>query len=345
MITDDTLREGLQTPGMSFTISEKIQLARLLSEAGIKRALVSYPSAHKSEVEVTREIVSKGFFRETYGLGRTVKSDIDIINGTGANISLHLPFEIDAFGEIVDAVKYASKTDKIVEVGIVDIAKINIDRLMDMARKLEDAGADVIQLPDTTGSASPQLMQKVITRARETLKCKIEVHCHNDSGGAVANALAGVNAGTDFVDTCIYGLGERNGITDTASVARLLEIDGVSTGIDHEKLSKVYARVMDLIMDKIGNSLFIDNFPCVGRNTNVHTAGTHAAFSGVFKGESFSVNVYTGRTMIKKILELSNINLEKEQLIILTEQVKDIAVSTGKTVTTSEIVKLARERL
>ena len=112
-----------------------------------------------------------------------------------------------------------------------------------------------------------------------------------------------------------------------------------------EKLSKVYARAMDLIMDKIGNSLFSNNFPCVGRNTNVHTAGTHAAFSGIFKGESFSVNVYTGRAMIKKILELSNINLEKEQLIILTEQVKDIAVSTGKTVPTSEIVKLARERL
>ena len=95
MLTDDTLREGMQTPGFAMSYDEKIELAKLISSAGIKRALVAYPPAHKSEFDVTAAIVDRKYFQQVFGLGRTVKEDIDMINATGANISLHLPFKLD----------------------------------------------------------------------------------------------------------------------------------------------------------------------------------------------------------------------------------------------------------
>ncbi len=345
MIIDDTLREGLQTPGMSYTVDEKIKLSRLIADSGIKRALVSYPSAHWSESEVTKRICSDGIFDETFGLGRTVRSDVDAIAETGANISLHLPFQFDDTGPILDAVKYASKKGRLLEVSVVNIAKYRTDDLMKLGKMMEAAGADVVQFPDTTGQASPKLLGAVIREARKTLKCQISVHCHNDLGGALSNALEGLHSGADFVDTCIYGLGERNGISDTASIGRLMELEGIHTGLNYEKLSKAYEEVLNLILKKIGPGLFIDNFPVHGKNTLVHTAGTHAASSGVFQGAKYSVNVYTGRSMISNILNSHGIRLSNEKLSELTAEVKDQSVNTGLTLKVEQILKMAREKI
>ncbi len=79
MISDDTLREGLQTPGFALTIEEKLKIAELLHDTGIRRALVSYPSAHVSESIVTRKIVDGKYFEKTFALGRALKEDIDAI--------------------------------------------------------------------------------------------------------------------------------------------------------------------------------------------------------------------------------------------------------------------------
>lgn len=343
MIVDDTLREGLQTPGMSYTLDEKLKLSRLIADSGIQRALVSYPSAHWSEAEVTRKICSENIFRETFGLGRTVASDIDTIAETGANISLHLPFQFEDTSPIVDAVRYASKKGRLLEVSVVNIAKYQVSDLMKLGKKMEEAGADIVQFPDTTGQASPKLIRKVIEEAKKIMKCRISVHCHNDLGGSLANALEGYRSGADIVDTCIYGLGERNGISDTASISRLMELEGGTTGIDFEKLSIAYREVLDMILRKIGPSLFIDNYPVQGRNTLIHTAGTHAASSKTFQGAHYSVNVYTGRSMISSIIEAAGIKLPKEKISDLTLKVKDQAVASGMAMKTEDIIGMARE--
>ena len=344
MLVDDTLREGLQTPGMSYTIEEKIKLSRLIADCGIKRALVSYPSAHWSEVEVTRKICSENIFDETFSLGRTVESDIDKIAETGANISLHLPFQFEDITPILEAVRYAAKKDRILEVSVVNIAKFPVKDLIKLGTKIEEAGADIVQLPDTTGQASPKLIRNVIEEAKRTMNCQISVHCHNDLGGSIANALEGYRSGADIVDTCIYGLGERNGISDTASIAHLIELEGGATGIDYVKLSRAYREVLDLIMRKIGPDLFIDNYPVEGKNTLIHTAGTHAASSKTFQGANYSVNVYTGRSMIAKILESAGIKISRESLSKLTDEIKDLAVSRGTTFSSDEIIKMSREK-
>lgn len=344
MISDDTLREGLQAPGMSLTKDEKLEVAGLLSESGLKTALVSYPSAHSSEIEVTREIVSRGFFRETFGLGRTLEKDIDVIDSTGADIALHLPFKFDGTSEIVKAVGYASSKGRTLEVAVVDVIKYREDMLVKLCGDLVNAGTDILQLPDTTGMANPAKFEQIISNIRKKFRdVEIEVHCHNDYGLSTTNAIAGIRAGADRVDTAVYGLGERNGITDQMVFATYLENSGIKTGIDMGKLTKVYDRVLELIMKKMGPEFFSKNYPIAGSNVSVHTAGTHAAFSDVFHAKEFSVNVYTGKSMVRKILENSGIKTTDDQLAAIVNRIKDEAVETGMALKTNDIRKIAGE--
>ena len=343
MITDDTLREGLQTPGISFTIMEKEHLASLLSKAGIKRALVSYPSAHKSEVDVTRTIVKSRYFDQVFALGRTMVEDVDMIDNTGANISLHLPFRLENLDRIREAIKYASRKDKIVEVAVVSVVNHSIDEVLKLVKLVTESGANIVQLPDTTGQGTPAIMNRIVRQVLEHFHVDVEIHCHNDSGGAVSNTLAGRDAGAVHLDTCVLGLGERNGIADIATIANLMELDGEDTGIRMSELRQAYDYVIQMVIDKIGENLFIRNLPVFGQNTGIHTAGTHAAFSDVFTGGGFSVNVYTGKSMIRDILKLENLMLSDDVLIRLVQEVKNLAVETGRVVQKEQIMKMARE--
>ena len=343
MFTDDTLREGLQTPGFSFTIDEKLKMAELLGNSGITRALVSYPSAHSSEEETTRKIVERKYFREVFGLGRTLEADIERIYATGANISLHLPFTLEDLGSVLKAIRYASAKGRIVEVGLVDVTRYTDKELVSLAIKVSEAGADVIQLPDTKGLATPSRMRNIVELVKKNVSSQLEVHCHNDNGSSVANAWAGFESGADYVDCSVFGIGERNGITDIASIVRIMELDGRKTGINFPALAKCYEYIHDLILEKIGLSLFDANFPVFGENSSFHTAGTHAASSEVFTGSKYSINVYTGKHMIRNILRTLNLDMSDEMLTELVGMIKDLSVSTGRTVKVEQISKMSRE--
>jgi 2-isopropylmalate synthase len=340
IISDDTLREGLQTPDIAFTKEEKLKLASMISAAGVKRALVSYPPAHLSEQEVTEKIVRAKYFEEVFGLGRTLKADVDTIYSTDANIALHLPFEIEEFDEIEDVIRYASKLDRIVEVALVDVVKYSGDDLTKIMRKLVESGADVIQIPDTMGTASPRLMKQAVERLKKKFDVKIEIHCHNDLGGSVANSISAIEAGADILDTTVLGLGERNGIADLASINSLLKREGYRTGIKESNLKELYGYLTDLVLNKIGNEHFLNNRPVFGKNVNISTAGTHAAFSNVFESSDFSVNVYTGRAMINQILKSEGFTLTEKALDGLVRKVKDRSVETGKAVTKKEVIEM-----
>ena len=343
MITDDTLREGMQAPGIAFTIQEKVQIARIISSCGIKRALVAYPPAHSSEVQVTEKIVSEHIFPETFALGRAIREDVDSIAETGANISLHLPFRMENMDEVLDSVRYASRKGRIVEVAVVDVMKNNVRDVIKIAKMVSEAGADIVQLPDTTGIGSPRRMKALFSEAKSSINGEIEAHCHNDMGGAIANSYAALEGGAGHVDTTIYGIGERNGITDTASFIGILNSDGINSGVDLLSLKNVYRVMLDLILDKAGEAFFIKNFPPFGENTVTNTAGTHVAFSDVFTGGEMSFNVYAGKSMIARVLNANNIHLDEESIRKLLQLVKNSSVQQGKCIKSSEIIKMAGE--
>ncbi|MEM0140195.1 MAG: hypothetical protein QXZ44_06250 [Ferroplasma sp.] len=343
MLSDDTLREGLQSPGFAMKLEEKLKMAEFLSKAGIKRALVSYPSAHISEVRATEQILSKKYFDDTFALGRTLKEDIDLINDTGANISLHLPFRIDSWDDVYENIKYACSLGRKVEVGFVDIDMFSIEEIIKFAVKMEEFGLDTLQLPDTRGMLTPDKMFRIIKTVKEKCKIKVEVHCHNDHGLAIANAISGIGAGADYVDATIFGMGERNGIADSLTIADYIENNGIAHEINRGRLRDAYDYMYDLIIEKIGQNFFVDNFSVYGKNSGIQTAGTHVAFNSIFTEKNYSVNVYTGKTMIKNILGANNIALSDEKLYLVVKMAKDTSVESGKALKAKDIIKIAGE--
>ncbi len=347
MIIDDTLREGLQAPGISFTIEEKLELAKLISSAGVEEAVVSHPSAHESEVEVTRLIVERGYFRRVFGLGRAVREDIDLIASINANISTYVPFEPDLAARSLDIIRYAvnsyGRGRLLIEVGITNIAAYDVKQAIKLAKELEEIGVDRIQLADSTGRALPRSIDMIVRGVKEVVKIPISVHFHNDYGLAITNALTAVHAGADYVDTTVYGIGERNGITDLITIANALRLEGYDVRVDLERVRQAYDYLARLIIEKVGLEFFLNNFPVVGLNLGIQTAGTHAAYSGVFKERYYSLNVYVGRSMLRRILGELGISVNDEELTMLVKRVKDMAVKTGRAVTTQQLLDLLRE--
>lgn len=342
-VCDDTVREGLQTPGISFSIDEKIQIARIIGESGVKRALVSYPSAHKSEIETTINIVKNNVFRETFALGRAIKKDVDIIGETGADISLHLPFDLKNLQESYEAIDYARKYGKIIEVAVVDVINHRLEEIEKIVDNVVRSGADIVQLPDTTGSGTPDKIRNVFRRIISKYDVKLETHCHNDYGMSIANTIAALEEGADFADCTVFGIGERNGIADLLSISRYAKSMGIKTGINEEKLLFAYGKILNIILEKIGPDFFVKNFPNYGDNVKTNTAGTHVSYSSVFSGNEFSVNVYTGRTVISKILKMNGLEIPEDSLKKLVNTIKDISSQSGRCLKTDEIVKLAGE--
>jgi len=341
MLTDDTLREGMQAPGFAMSYNEKIELAKLISSAGIKRALVAYPPAHKSEFDVTRYVVDKKYFQNVFGLGRTIKADIDLINDTGSNISLHLPFKLENMDDIYSNIRYACTLGKIVEVGFVDIDMFSIEQITKFCMKMEELNVDVVQLPDTRGKMKPAGIKKVFEAARKATKIKIEAHCHNDYGMAVANTIAAISAGADFVDTTIFGTGERNGIADSITLADYLSDMGIENDINITAMAKAYNYVYNLILKKIGMNFFVDNLPVYGTNSEIQTAGTHVAYGTTFKEKNYSVNVYTGRKMIMEILKNNNVKYDESKIGKIVSLIKDESAMRGEALSVSDIIKIA----
>jgi 2-isopropylmalate synthase len=344
MITDDTLREGLQSPGISFTYLEKIELARLISSAGVERALVSYPSAHISEYNVTRDIIKERLFKETFGLGRTLKEDIDLIYETGSNISLHLPFTDFDLDKICQIIYYAKSKGRVVEIAIVDMVKYDKDKIISIARKLSGCGADILQIPDTTGRAQPRKVYDIISALKKNIESKIEVHCHNDLGLAVANSISAIEAGCDYVDTTMLGIGERNGIADMLTVVDYLNNEGIDNIINIDKLMRAYDYLLELILKKMDYSFFARNIPIYGKNVKSITAGTHST-SPKFPSSYVSLNVYTGSGIIREILKRNGINIDERKVKIVLNKIKDIAVNEGRTIDPLEVIKFYGEVL
>ncbi|AFZ69958.1 isopropylmalate/homocitrate/citramalate synthase [Caldisphaera lagunensis DSM 15908] len=343
-IVDDTLREGLQSPGMSYKIEEKIKIAEMLGNAGIQNALVSYPSAHWSEKKVTEDIIKRKLIKNVYGLGRAFKNDIDQIYETGAHISLHFPFKYDNIDKVIEDIKYAIKLDDMTTVALVDVVS-NKEIIINILRKLKEIGLKKVQLPDTTGNANPVFMRSLIKQAINEIgkDVEIEVHCHNDYGLSIANCLSAIEEGASSVSATVYGIGERNGISDLFTIYYALKKMGYNISLNEQALFELYDYMKELILKKIGVEFFIKNFPIVGENTNIMTAGTHAHFSSVFSQEKYSINVYVGRSMIKKILEKYKISLSDEKLSRLVELIKDVSVNEGKSLSYDDVLKLSKE--
>jgi len=362
-IFDTTLRDGEQTPGVSFTPEEKLEIAVQLDKLGVDAIEAGFPSASKGEQKALKDLMNAGLKAEVCGLTRTMKNDINAAISCNVN-SIHtfistsevqMKYALNMTPEevlkaAVDSVQYIKDHGFICEFSPMDATRTDPDFLREICKAAEEAGADRINIPDTVGIMAPQEMERFIGDLRAVVKTPLSVHCHNDFGLAVANSLAGVVAGASQVHVAANGLGERAGNASLEEVVMGLHlIYEMETGINTQLLygtSRLVSRLTGVLIQP--------NKAIVGENAFAHESGIHTRGVTVkpLTFEPFSPEVVgrrrrliagklAGKHGIKAELEESGFYPTEAQLKQIVNRVKDLG-DKGKTVTDADLFAIAR---
>ncbi|UXD21215.1 2-isopropylmalate synthase [Ignicoccus pacificus DSM 13166] len=284
-IFDTTLRDGEQTPGISFTKEQKLQIARQLAKLGVASIEAGFPASSAGEFENVRAIARERLGPEIVGLARSTKKDIDkaldadvdAIHVFIAASDIHLKYKLrmtreEALRAAVEAVEYAKSHGVTVEFSPEDATRADLDYLYQVVKAVTDAGADRIDIPDTVGVMTPTRMKYLTKHVLPAAQGRIvSVHCHNDFGLAVANSIAGIEAGAQQAHVTVNGIGERAGNAALEEVVAALEfLLHVNTGIKTELLYET-----SLLVSKLSGIPIPPNKPIVGANAFAHESGIH----------------------------------------------------------------------
>jgi len=286
-ILDSTLREGEQHPGVSFTVKQRIQIAWMLDYFGVDQIEIS-PVISKDHEQATKMIIKAGLKADILAHCRAIKQDIDVALACDAewvatymsvsDVQLRSKLKIgreEAFSRAMQVVDYIKAHGLKARFTLEDASRAEPEFLKSIAKAISNAGIERISIPDTVGIMLPRGMYNLVSMVKDSIdsRTKIDVHCHNDLGLALANALAGVDAGADQIHVTIDGIGERNGIPALAEVAVILTM--------------LYKCRNDLRLDMLKDlSRLIEQYtgiktpeskPIVGDSAFKHKAGTHLA--------------------------------------------------------------------
>jgi 2-isopropylmalate synthase len=300
-IFDTTLRDGEQSPGASLNVHEKIEIARQLERLGVDVIEAGFPISSPGDFQAVQEVCKVVKNATICGLTRAIAKDIDVaaeaLKGakrprihTGLGVSdSHLQHKLkmtreQAMERGVNAVKHAKKYVEDVEYFLEDSGRADIDYLCQVIEAVIKAGATVINIPDTTGFATPEeygaRIRTVVERVPNIDKATISVHCHNDLGMAVANALAGVMNGARQIECTVNGIGERAGNTSLEEVVMAMKVRNdffhTETGIDTKEIYNTSRMVSSLT-----GILVQPNKAIIGSNAFAHSSGIHQ--DGVLK--------------------------------------------------------------
>lgn len=292
-ILDTTLREGEQAPNVYFKPEEKCVIAEMLYRAlGPKCCLEigqPYSPSYKEGVEaVVRHFSDLGLDDALLQSHcRVLRSDVDVAWSCGTNgitvflaaSDKHLLYKLnglsyeDALKRIRDVIKYAKDEVgfEFVEYTLEDATSLPLEKTIEVSKCAEEAGVDMVKIPDTKGQANPAGFEEIIAKLVDEIDVPVDLHCHNDRSLAVANSLAGLEGGARSVNVAVMGIGERCGIADLATVVENLEgLYGVETKVDFKRLPELYAYVSAVTGTAIPSSA-----PILGLYARTHKAGTH----------------------------------------------------------------------
>jgi 2-isopropylmalate synthase len=358
MIFDTTLRDGEQAAGTRLGAREKLEIARQLARLKVDVIEAGFPASSPEDFEAVRLISEQIEGPVVCGLTRAIEKDIETCRKalakakrfrihTGIGVSeIHIAgkFANDKYGKTmgekqatimkmaVDAVKHTAKYTDDIEFYAEDSGRADRAFLYEILEAVIDAGATVVNIPDTTGYSIPEQYGALIRDIRANVpnieKAIISVHCHDDLGMAVANSLAGVKNGARQVEGTINGVGERAGNAAIEEVVMAIHtrrdfFKEVETGIN----TREFYRTSHLIADMLGMPVPA-NKAVVGRNAFAHSSGIHVD-GFLKKRETYEImrpeaiglaesrvvlTARTGRHGLRHRLEEMGYTLSKEEL-------------------------------
>lgn len=323
IIFDTTLRDGEQSPGASLNVDEKLEVARQLAALKVDVMEAGFPISSKGDLEAVKRIAQEVKGPVICGLARAVRGDIDAaweavqhakrprIHTFVATSDIHLKHKLNKTREqvleiAVEAVKHAKKYTEDVEFSPEDAVRTDFDYLCQVVEKTIDAGATVINIPDTVGYALPdefgEMIARLLGKVPNLDKAILSVHCHNDLGLAVANSLAAIKSGATQVECTINGLGERAGNASLEEIVMILrtrkDFLDYTTGVDTRQIYRTSRLVSELT-----GIVVQPNKAVVGSNAFSHEAGIHQ--HGVIQEKT-----------TYEIMDAASIGLAESQLVL-----------------------------
>ena len=356
-VFDTTLRDGEQAAGTRLGSREKLTLARQLARLNVDIIEAGYPNSSPEDFEAVRLIAEEIEGPAICALSRVVPEDIHacgkalakarrprIHTGIGAS-DIHVmgKFRDDRYGRTlaekrvtilrlaVDAVRLAKNYVDDVQFYTEDAGRSDLDYLCEMIDAVIDAGATVINIPDTTGYTVPEQYGALICRVRSKVpniaRVTISVHCHDDLGLAVSNSLAGIQNGARQVEGTINGIGERAGNASLEEIVMALRTRRDYFGLDTAIDAREFRRTSRMVADMLGIPV-PPNKAVVGSNAFSHSSGIHV--DGFlkdrqtyeimlpedvgFEKSNVVLTARTGRAGLRDRLERLGYHLSKEEL-------------------------------
>jgi 2-isopropylmalate synthase len=361
-ILDTTLREGEQTPYVNFTIDEKIEIARLLDQVGVDMIEAGDPSVSPNVAKAIERIASLGLRAEIVAHSIASRSGIDRAEACGADrvgifyatSQIHLDAKLhktpdEALAIICEHIAYARSLNLKVRYTPEDATRTDFDFLVRVCNAAIEAGADRISFADTLGIMQPHAFYERVCDLRERLlPCKIDLHCHNDYGLALANAMSGIRAGADCIHTTVNGMGERSGIPDLAeTIVAFHNLEG-TTKFNLQPLMNVSG-----YLEKVSGFFLAPNKPITGQNAFSHKSGVHT--NGILKDprtyEPFDpallgrerrivIDKYTGKSAVSSRLAEYGIDVSASELDVIVSRIKNLG-DQRKQIFDTDIIEIA----
>jgi len=375
-IFDTTLRDGEQSPGFSMKTEEKIRMARQLAALKVDVIEAGFPISSDGDLEAVKRVAQEIRTVPIAALARAKKGDIDAavaalkpaafsrLHIFLATSDLHLRVKLNmtreqALEAIGSMIRYGRREVAEVEFSAEDAGRTDIEFLCQACRVAVEAGATVLNLPDTVGYAVPEEYGAMFTKVREHLGdpagVTLSAHCHDDLGLAVANSLAAVRAGVRQIECTINGIGERAGNASLEEVVVALAVRkesfGVTTGIELEELFP-----SSRLLTEITGAQVAPNKAVVGANAFAHEAGIHQ--DGIIKNpltyeilspqtvgvpsRSMVLGKHSGRNALRMTLKDLGYDASETELAEVYSRVTTLA-DQAKQVRSRDVVAIAHE--
>jgi len=357
-ICDVTLRDGEQTPGVSFSCEEKVSIARKLDEIGIEVIEAGFPAVSPNEKQCVKAISNLGLDARICGFARARQPDISDAIDCGVDMvsifiptsELHVRLKFKKSREQVleDAtamIDFARDHGVQVRFAAEDASRTDLPFLKQVYHRAAEHGAVLLSFADTVGCLIPTEMYRIMSDLVSSVDRPFCAHCHNDMGCAVANTITAAEAGAFQLHTTVNGIGERSGNASLEEVLVALRMKGE---VDRYDLSHLVE--LSHMVEKYSGIRLPKNKPVTGELAFSHESGIHIAailedplsyeyFSPDLVGgeRHFILGKHTGRKALEHVVASLGWNLTDKQICRVLDLVKDH--SEHKCAITPEILK------
>ena len=358
-IFDTTLRDGEQTPGVNFSFDERLSIAKQLEKWGVDVIEAGFPASSTGSFKSVEAISKALTTTAVCGLARCKKSDIDAVYEATkcatkprvhvfiATSPIHLEHKLkmtqeEVLESIKEHVSYAKSLFDVVQFSPEDASRTDQSFLIKSVQTAVDAGATIINIPDTVGYSYPSeygaIFKSLITNVKSEKEIIYSAHCHDDLGMAVANSLAAIENGAKRIEGTVNGIGERAGNTALEEIALALYVRKDHYGIE-TKLKLEQTKLTSELISRYAGIRVPRNKAIVGQNAFSHESGIHQ--DGVLKNpETYEIMTpqlvgisknelplgkLSGKHAFAEKLKTLGYDIEPKQQIELFKQFKAVA--------------------